>query len=173
MAPCRDWLIFGLILIILSGCGYRPVGSGEISPGSEAPVLAIPPFANRSTEVGLETLFANTFIQEFGRCKSMRLTPRPEGADLVLEGNIDSVANSSVAYFNISRSLVRRVTIRVELKLVRRSTGKVVWREVGSVQEDYVVDQTYQQGEAFKDQGIRRGAAILAQRMLDKILLVL
>lgn len=159
--------------LALCGCGYRPVGSATVPPGTETPVLAIPLFANRSTEVGLESLLANTFIQTFGHCKSLRLTPRVEGADLVLEGKVDSVGNSSVAYFNISRSLVRRVTIRVELQLVRRSTGKVIWRDVDTIQEDYVVDQTYQQGEAFKEQGIRRGAASLAKKMLDKILLVI
>uniref|UniRef100_A0A7V4G7C1 Penicillin-binding protein activator LpoB n=1 Tax=Desulfobacca acetoxidans TaxID=60893 RepID=A0A7V4G7C1_9BACT len=168
----RRMIMLGLLLL-LTGCGYRPVGSAEAPTGAEPPTLAIPLFANRSTEVGLESLLANTFIQTFGTCKALRLTPRPEGADLVLEGKVDSVANSSVAYFNISRSLVRRVTVRVELQLVQRRTGKVIWRDVGTIQEDYVVNQTYQQGEAFKEQGMRRGAATLARKMLDKILLVI
>ena len=156
-----------------AGCGYRPVGRGEVPAGSERPTLAIPLFANRSTEIGLESLFANTFIETFGRCQALRLTARAEKADLVLEGKISSVAQSSVAYFNINRSLVRRITIRVEVQLTRRSTGKVVWKDQDIVQEDYVVDQTYQEGEALRDMGIRRGAATLAKKMLDKVLLVI
>ncbi|MGQ9689606.1 MAG: LPS assembly lipoprotein LptE [Desulfobaccales bacterium] len=162
-----------LFLLCLAHCGYRPVGRGEISTSGDRPTLAIPLFDNRSTEIGLEALFANTFTETFSRCRALRLAARPENADLVLEGKISSVAFSSVAYYNISRSLVRRVTIRVEVQLTRRSTGKVVWKDQDIVQEDYVVAQTYQEGEALRDMGIRRGAATLAKKMLDKVLLVI
>jgi hypothetical protein len=162
-----------LCSLTLASCGYRPVGRGVVTTRSERPTLAIPLFANRSTEIGLESLFANSFIETFGQSPALRLTTLPENADLVLEGKISSVAFSSVAYFNINQSLVRRITIRVELQLTRRSTGKVVWKDLGIVQEDYVVDQTYQEGEALKDMGVRRGAVTLAKKMLDKVLLVI
>jgi hypothetical protein len=163
--------------VALAGCGYRPVGRGgapaPASAGTEHPTVAIPLFANRSTEIGLESLFANTFIETFGRSQALRVTSRPQNADLVLEGKISSVAYSSTAYFNINRSVVRRVTIQVEVQLKRRSTGKVIWKDQGIVQEDYVVDQAYQEGEALKDMGVRRGAVTLARKMLDKVLLVI
>jgi hypothetical protein len=162
-----------LFLIFTASCGYRPVGRGEVLTGAERPTLAIPMFANRSTEIGLESLFANSFIETFGRSQALRVVARPENADLVLDGKIASVAYSSVAYFNIDRSLVRRVTIRVEVQLTRRSTGKVVWKDQAIVQEDYVFDQTYQESEALKNLGVRRGAATLARKMLDKVLLVI
>lgn len=162
-----------LLLLALMACGYRPVARGPVASTQERPTLAIPLFANRSTEIGLESLFANSFIETFGRCKALRLATRPETADLVLEGKIHSVAYSSVAYFNINRSLVRRVTIRVEVQLTRRNTGKVVWKDYAVLEEDYVIDQTYQEGEALKDMGVRRGAATLARKTLDKILLVI
>jgi hypothetical protein len=166
-------VVFCFFFMFLASCGYRPVGRGEVPAGSERPTLAIPLFANRSTEIGLESLFANTFIETFGRSQALRLVARPEKADLVLEGKISSVAYSSVAFFDINRSLVRRVTIRVEVLLTRRSTGKVVWKDQGIIQEDYVVEQTYQEGEALRDMGVRRGAVTLAKKMLDKVLLVI
>jgi hypothetical protein len=169
-----------VFFVALTGCGYRPVARGGAPAGPAAhaattarPSLAIPLFANRSTEIGLESLFANTFIDTFGHSQALRVTSRPENADLILEGKIDSVAYSSTAYFNINRSLVRRVTIRVEVELKRRSTGKVIWKDQGLVQEDYTIDQTYQEGEALKDMGVRRGAVTLARKMLDKVLLVI
>jgi|YelNatPaOPRAMG01_1025707.scaffolds.fasta_scaffold00586_10 hypothetical protein len=172
------WLAWACVFcVVLTGCGYRPVArSGNAPAGKTAaarPSLAIPLFANRSTEIGLESLFANSFIETFGNSKALRVTSRPENADLILEGKIDSVAYSSTAYFNINRSVVRRVTIRVEVQLKRRSTGKVIWKDQGIVQEDYTVDQTYQEGEALKDMGVRRGAVTLARKMLDKVLLVI
>ena len=180
----RNLALFALacvFFVALAGCGYRPVARGEVPagpaghPGSTVsrPTVAIPLFANRSTEIGLESLFANTFIETFGHSQALRVTNRLQSADLVLEGKIDSVAFSSTAYFNINRSVVRRVTIRVELQLKRRSTGKVIWKDQGLVQEDYTIDQSYQEGEALKDMGVRRGAVTLARKMLDKVLLVI
>ncbi len=172
----RVWgirLMAVLVLLTLAGCGYRPVGRAGLPPGTERPVLAIPLFANRSTEVGLEAVFANSFIETFGRCKVLRLTTRPENANLVLEGKISSVTKSSVAFFDINRSLVRRVTIRVDLQLTRRDTGQVVWKDSDIVQEDYTIETSFQQGESLKKMSVRRGAATLAKKMLDKILLVI
>jgi hypothetical protein len=168
-----------VFLVALACCGYRPVARGGAPTGiggataTTRPSLAIPLFANRSTEIGLESVFANSFIETFGNSKALRVTSRPENADLVLEGKIDSVAFSSTAFFNINRSVVRRVTIRVEVELKRRSTGKVIWKDQGIVQEDYTIGQTYQEGEALKDMGVRRGAVTLARKMLDKVLLVI
>jgi hypothetical protein len=159
--------------MVLPGCGYRPVALGLEATTKERPTLAIPLFDNRSTEIGLESVFANSFIEIFSRCKAIRLTSLPEKADLVLEGKIQSVAYSSAAFFNVNRPLVRRVTIRVEVQLTRRSTGKVIWKDSAILQEDHVADLTYQQGEALKDMSIRRGAATLAHKMLDKVLLVI
>jgi len=169
-------VVAGLFSLVLAGCGYRPVSRGGDPAGTTAaprPSLAIPLFANRSTEIGLESLFANSFIETFGNSQALRVTNRPQNADLVLEGKIDSVAFSSTAFFNINRSVVRRVTIRVEVQLKRRSTGKVIWKDQGIVQEDYTIDQSYQEGEALKDMGVRRGADTLARKMLDKVLLVI
>ncbi|MDI6852827.1 MAG: LPS assembly lipoprotein LptE [Deltaproteobacteria bacterium] len=168
-------LKFALICIILpalAGCGYRAVGL-ETPVSGERPAIAIPPFGNRSTEVGLETVFANAFLKTFSESGALRVTPRPEEADLVLDGKVASLEYSSVAFFDIDRSVVRKVTIRVEFSLKNRKTGKIVWKDREVFTEDYVVSNNYHLGEATRMMGIRRGAATLSQRVLDKILLVL
>ena len=161
-----------LLLLTLAGCGYRPVGT-QPRLSETAPSLAIPLFANRSTEVGMESIMANALIHAFSETKAVRVTTRPQDAELVLEGKVAFVENSSVAFNDIQRSSVRRVTIKVDLNLKRRNTGKSLWKDTAIIQEDYVVDPNYQIGETLKNQGIRRAAASLAQRVLDKVLLVI
>ena len=161
-----------LSLLTLTGCGYRPVGS-SLSPSGERPSIAIPLFGNRSTEVGLEAELANAFVETFAQSEALRVTPRPEEADLVLEGKVTSLEFSSVAFFDIDRSLVRKATIRVELILKNRKTGKVLWKDMEVLTEDYVVSSNYHLEEATRAMGIRRGAATLSRRVLDKILLVI
>jgi hypothetical protein len=165
--------IFALVLILaLTGCGYRPVGLEPYRPETQ-PALAIPLFANRSTEIGIESIMANAMIQAFSQTKAVRLATKPQDADLVLEGKVAFVENSSVAFNDILRSTVRRVTIKVDLNLKRRDSGKILWKDTVVLQEDYMVDPNYQIGETLKDRGIRRAAATLAQKVLDKVLLVI
>jgi len=161
-----------LALLALTGCGYRPLGL-EPYRQEATPLLAIPLFTNRSTEVGIEAVMANAMIQAFAQTKAVRLTTRPQDAELVLEGKVSSVENTSVAFNDILRSSIRRVTIKVDLVLKRPGSDKPVWKETAIIIEDYVVDPNYQIGETLKSQGIRRAAANLAQKVMDKVLLVL
>ncbi len=165
-------LLFLILALSITQCGYRPVGT-EAPVSGERPAIAIPLFGNRSTEVGLETVFANAFVQTFSQSGALRVTPRPEEADLVLDGKVASLEYSSVAFFDIDRSVVRKVTIRVDFSLKNRKSGKIVWKDSEVFTEDYVVSNNYHLGEATRMMGIRRGAATLSQRVLDKILLIL
>ncbi len=170
MATPHRWFTL-LVLLALLGCGYRPMGAEPASPQG-APSLAIPLFANRSTEIGLEAILAKALINAFSQSRAVRLAPSPENADLVLEGKVQSVENTSVAFDSVTRSTVRRVTLRVELNL-RRGSGKTIWKDTVMLQEDYVVDPNYQIGETIKAEGIRRAAINMARRVLDKVLLVI
>jgi hypothetical protein len=165
--------IFVLILIlVLTGCGYRPLGLEPYRP-EKSPLLAIPLFANRSTQVGMEAVMANAMIQAFSQTKAVRLTTKPQDADLVLEGKVTFVENSSVAFNDILNSTVRRVTIKVDLQLKQQHSGKILWKDTAVIQEDYLAESNYQIGETLKDRGVRRAAATLAQKVLDKVLLVI
>jgi len=171
MAVCRLGVL-ALLLISLGGCGYRPLGAEPSTP-QVRPTLAIPLFANRSTEVGLESVFANALINTFAQTGAVKVVPGDRDADLVLEGKVRSVDNTSVAFDSVTRSTVRRVTLRVDLTLRRKPGDKVLWKDTQVVQEDYVVDPNYHLGEATRTEGLRRAAATMAKRVLDKVLLVI
>jgi len=166
-------LVGALICFIcaLSGCGYHPMGAEPIGPNTRT--LAVPLFANRSTEVGLEAILANAMINAFTQTRAVKVTPYEKGADLVLEGKVQSVDNTSVAFQSVTQSTVRRVTVRVELVLRQQDNGKVLWKDAQVLQEDYVVDPNYHAGEATKSEGLRRAAVTLARRVMDKVLLVI
>lgn len=147
------------------------MGAEPISPSTRT--LAVPLFANRSTEVGLEAILANALINAFTQTRAVKVTPFEAGADLVLEGKVQSVDNTSVAFQSVTQSTVRRVTVRVELTLRQQDNGKVLWKDAQVLQEDYVVDPNYHAGEATKSEGLRRAAVTLARRVMDKVLLVI
>jgi len=164
--------VLAVLLFSLWGCGYRPLGTAP-ADSQARPTLAIPLFANRSTEVGLESIFAKAMINAFAQTGAVRVVSGDRDADLVLEGKVRSLENTSVAFDSITRSTVRRVTLRVDLTLRRQKGGQVLWKDTQMVQEDYVVDPDYHLGEATKTEGIRRAAFTLARQVLDKVLLVI
>ena len=171
MAVCRLGVV-ALLLVSLWGCGYRPLGAAP--PDSQVrPSLAIPLFANRSTEVGLEAIFATAMINAFAQTKAVKVVSGDRDADLVLEGKVRSLDNTSVAFDSITRSSVRRVSLRVEITLRQKKGDKVLWKDTQFLQEDYVVDPNYHLGEATKTEGLHRAAVTLARRVLDKVLLVI
>jgi hypothetical protein len=171
MAVCRLGVV-AFILVSLWGCGYRPLGAAPPDP-QVRPTLAIPLFANRSTEVGLEAIFATALINAFAKTQAVKVVPGDREADLVLEGKVRSLDNASVAFDSITQSSVRRVSLRVEITLRRKKGDKVLWKDTQYLQEDYVVDPNYHLGEATRSEGIHRAAITLARRVLDKVLLVL
>lgn len=166
----RQWGWLFLATVVLSACGYQVVGS-ESPGGRHVPTLAIPPFENRSTEVGLETIFANDFLRAFGQSRVTRVRPGEDG-ELILRGTLQRVESSSVAYADIDVSLVRRVTLTVDFVL-KNKHGKTVWKETEVIYADYVVDPNYHIGETTRNQAIRRASASLAQRVHDKITTIL
>ena len=171
MAVCRLGVVV-LLVVSLWGCGYRPLGAAPPDP-QVRPTMAIPLFANRSTEVGLEAMFATAMINAFAKTQAVKVVPGDREADLVLEGKVRSLANTSVAFDSITRSTVRRVTLIVDITLRRKQGDKVLWKDTQTLQEDYVVDPNYHLGEATKTQGIQRAAITLARRVLEKVLLVI
>ena len=150
-----------------------PAPGAESPTAQGSPTLAIPLFANRSTEVGLEAIFANALINAFAQTQAVQVVPGDRPADLVLEGKVRSVDNASVAFDSVTRSTVRRVTLRIELALRQKKGDKTIWKDTQIVQEDYVVDPYYHLGEATKTEGLRRAAVKLARKVLDKVLLVI
>jgi hypothetical protein len=171
MVVCRLGLA-ALLLMSLWGCGYRPLGAAPAGPQAP-PTLAIPLFANRSTEVGLEAIFATAMINAFAQTGAVKVVSGDRDADLVLEGKVRSLDNTSVAFDSVSRSSVRRVTLRVEVLLRQRKGDKVLWKDTQVLQEDYVVDPNYHLGEATRTEGLHRAAVTLARRVLEKVLLVI
>jgi|GEM_PF-402036 len=170
-----QYLTLGLIissLLLMSACGYRVVGSEPTNPYQPRVTLAILPFENRSMEPGLETIFANDMIQAFQQSGTVQVRPGDTRADYQLHGIIKKLEHSSTAYLDIDRSLIRRVTLTVEINVKNMNSGKVIWQSTETVRHDYVADKYYGIGEATRDQGLRQMSVRLAQRVQDKVSLL-
>jgi len=154
-------IVIVLLLVIgLSGCGYR--FTGDRDPVIDIKTVHIPPMANTTTKVGIETQFTNEFIFEVDRNGIAEVVDR-DMAEAVLEGVIRDLRTGSIARRNITTTLERRVSVTVDLTLKDRK-GKVLWQSSLRDSEAYSVlsDKTSTEGN------LRRALAIISRRLAER-----
>jgi outer membrane lipopolysaccharide assembly protein LptE/RlpB len=120
----RLFLIIWIALLL--GCGYQLVGKEtHVPPGLTS--VAIPTFANRTFEPGIEVSFTRGFLKEFIQDRRVRVVDRSQ-ADSVLEGVIKSLQIYSVAYNASGLATEYQTTVVIDLVLKKR-TGETLWVE--------------------------------------------
>jgi len=175
-APCAmRFALCAMLVFALFACGYHFRPTGE-PIGLTLDSLAVPLMTSTSSDPGFEAVFTRMVRDEFISHARVPLLPSEEAA-FTLVGHIhtiwtdpqsysfleQTVRGNSVVYDETNR---RRLRLRLDVSLVERSTGKVVWREEGmetrasyEVTADPLVDQNN------KQVALERVAKRLAQRI--------
>src|SRR4051812_22480614 len=73
-----------------SGCAYRFGARERTLPGGYD-LVAVPVFANKTMEAGIESYFTNALVHEFQRSRVARLSPKTD-AQVTILGTIENVA---------------------------------------------------------------------------------
>src|ERR1043165_7364632 len=121
--PVAGWM---LALIVLSGCGYGLVGSGNALPPT-IHTIQVPAFVNKTTRVELEQLVTQAVANEFVSRGRMRLGANPKDADAILRGSIDSFGINPVAFNVQGRATQYQISITANIELLdHRNDDKVL-----------------------------------------------
>jgi hypothetical protein len=127
-----------LLTFMLPGCGYHFQADGE-PVGIQLESLAIPMFSSTSSEIGFEANFTKVIRQEFISQGRVPLVPE-EKAQAVLVGKIQDIRADPVNYrsqqvmvggntYTYQTTSSRKLRVRVDVQLVDRRSGKVIWHE--------------------------------------------
>jgi hypothetical protein len=129
-------LCFAFFGLGLSGCGYHFVGNDVRAPGN-IQSIAVGVVENKTTIVGIETIFTNALLNEFIRTQRLAVKP-PAEADAVLSGTITSINTDAVSHLDSEKTLETRVTVGLSLALKQRESGKILWENRAlSYYQDY------------------------------------
>ena len=125
-------------LMLSAGCGYhfRPTGKPV---GLEIESLAIPLMESTSSSLGFEGDFTRIIREEFASHATFPLVSR-EKASAVLIGKVYDIKTDPHTYnttqitvagekTNYSITSSRWLKIKLDVKLVDRTTGKVIWHD--------------------------------------------
>ena len=156
-------------IFLLAGCGYQVRGR-ETNLAPEIHSVAIPIFANRTDQTGIETDVTQALAAKFISTKQLSVTTR-DSADVLLTGTVTSFLTAPVAVTTSTQiSTEYRATVVVEFTFQTVRDGKVVFREVMSEWRNYPVVSDLNATELNKREAIRRISVLLAERVHERII---
>lgn len=133
---CRLSLL--LAIGTLLSCGYHVGGKGDLLPKS-LQTIAIPAFNSYTTDYRLGDVLPNAIAHEFIARTRFQIVTDPQTADAELRGSITRVMRAPILS-NPNTGLTTSVQyiVTMDLKLVERSTGKVLFSRIGyGIRENY------------------------------------
>jgi outer membrane lipopolysaccharide assembly protein LptE/RlpB len=150
------------------GCGYQIMGRGGGFPEGITS-LAIVPLENTTKEANLSAIFVSALRREFIFRREVEIV-KENKAQASLQGTITSITMSSIAYDEEARAQEYRVTILLDLLLIRRGNGEILWRGDGiQGSGEYIASTDVIVEEGRKNSAIRKIATDLAEEIYIKI----
>ena len=160
-------VLFGVFL--LAGCGYHVRGrETNLPPGIHS--VAIPIFANRTDQTGIETDVTRALVEKFISTRRLSITTG-NSADALLTGSVTSFIITPVAVTSSTQvSTEYRATLTLEFTFQGVKDGKVLFREAMNDWRNYPVLADLNVTEQNKRDAIRAISVLLAERIHEIIL---
>ncbi len=120
------------ILLALASfdCGYRLAGQNLFLP-ERIRVVAILPFANRTTRPEIEQRVSEEVSREFSKRQHYRIVATRDGADAVLEGAVTGFQTNPVNFGDEGRATRVETTVTLEATLRDLSNDEILWSQSG------------------------------------------
>ncbi len=162
--------IFGILWGIAVGCGYHFVGgTADLPPDVQS--VAIPMFANRTIEEGIESELTRALVEKFTSSKRIPVLGE-EGADTILFGTIRSFVTSPITVTLQTQTVTEyRGTMTIEIILKKGKEGKVLRKVELSEWRNYPVSTSLAATENSKKEAIRQISTLMAERIHEAVLI--
>jgi len=163
---------FLLFICLMAGCGYHFRAGGE-PVGITLENLAIPLFTSTSTDIGFEANFTRIVREEFISHAKVPLVPE-ETARTVLVGRIIEIRTDPIGYDSLGAFTVtktRRLKIRLDVQLIDRVQGKVIWHDASIEERSSFQVETDPLATRFsQEQALEKLARRAAKKMYQRTL---
>jgi hypothetical protein len=159
-----------LMCLLVCSCGYRISGKADLLP-TTVKTIAVPAFANATDRYKLTDVVPQAIADEFITRTRYKVVDA-KGADAVLTGTILSARfNPTVFDPATGRASVAETHLVLQLKLVERATGKVLYnRPRLEVTQPYQISPTAIQYFDESDAAYQRASRQLASQVVTAIL---
>ncbi len=157
-----------LLLLVIAGCGYRPVASagGRLDSGRNIWVAFI---ANRSISSSAQTVLRRALLEEAHIMRGIAPAGSLESADLQVSGNLKSYILRPISYTSIDRAREYRLTIEVELELRSRSDKGLSWKGTLTAFHDYPANDDLALQHSAEEEALVAASHKLARQFLTTV----
>ncbi len=181
MIPARNtsllwtgFLIFPILFLVsglLAGCGYHVAGKGGTLPEGVEKIY-IPFFKNMTNRPEIEAIITTAIIDEFVNIGAVKVVSEDK-SEAALEGSVTSYDLRPISYDEADVTREYRLTLNLEIQLVRASDGRVLWKDPNITDyEDFTVTTSDIAATKFSEQEVlkkmaRDLARLIKERMLE------
>ncbi|MDP8254903.1 MAG: LptE family protein [Candidatus Alcyoniella australis] len=165
--PLARWLTALVLIFVFAGCGYHLPRRGHNLP-VRIKSLAVPVFANKTFEAGIEDGLTDALILELSKTGWV-IVSDVEQADAVVYGTINSFRTSPIS-FSISELAVEYRAVMSCKVVVEDSSGHKLWNDPNvSERREYEVTSDPFASEAAKQTALDQMAAAIAEQIHDRL----
>lgn len=152
-----------LIFALISGCGYstKSLISRKINS------IYIPVFDNTTFRRGLEFELTKAVKDEIMSKTNLRIVQK-DSADTILYGTIESVTEGILTQDITDNIVESRLTIRVDIKLKDRRTGRVLISENGLKNSAEFIVRRGETIDSAAEEGLIELAKVIVYHLEDK-----
>jgi hypothetical protein len=142
------WAPFGFIVLILAlflatlpGCRFHFSGGPGDNPfAPEIKTILVESAVNNTIITGIETEMTNELRSEFAL--DTRLTPVRNGGDVIFKTVISAYEDTPSTYRADGKEFTRTGMIKVDCKLQRTTSDKILWQKELTASNNYNVTDT-------------------------------
>jgi hypothetical protein len=110
--------------LLVGGCGYRLAG-GSTNSG-EGRTLAVPVFANHTTDFKIEQQLTEAVRRELIQRTRYRVTPAENG-DVVLAGEVLQITSIPIIFSDRGRGTAYSVAVDVSVRVIDTADGQIIF----------------------------------------------
>jgi outer membrane lipopolysaccharide assembly protein LptE/RlpB len=155
----------------IAGCGYHVAGRANLLPAT-IKTIAVPAFTNRTANYRIEERLTNAVVHEFLARTTYHIVPKPDDADAVLRGEVDTIGNSAEIFDPVTgRATTVLVTVTMKVRLEDRATGNVLYHNDNFVfREPYEISTDIPSFFEEESPALDRLSRDFAQRLVSDVL---
>jgi hypothetical protein len=151
----RPAALAALALLALGGCGYTVGGSLP----SHIRTVAVPIFANHTTEPAVESLLTRAIVEAFSTNGRLKVV-QPADADAILDGEVIGYALNSIAFDPDANVRQYRLTVTLNLTFRDVRRNEVLFQQRGFQERADFQVQAAVAETISREESALRGAAI-------------
>lgn len=162
-----------LLSVTLAGCGYRAAGApprADSKASPDARSVAVIALRNDSPEPWLDRVVTDALRREIALRSALSLESDPTRADYVLRGRVLPLEARSNSFSSFVVALEFKVTLALELEVLRREGDAVRLPRRALVEDDvYLSSPDVEVTRTNRLEALRHLSDLLAGRVADRI----